>query len=125
MSIISDSFAKELGLPILPISLIKVQALNNITTMIGVINEPPLKIQQAVVPVILRVVKSPKPILLLGMDWHTKHAVVTNVSNNTLDFITQGQRYQTVIEYGQASIIDNVECFSVIRVVEGSEDFEE
>ena len=44
MSIISDSLAKELGLPILPINPVKVQALNNITTMIGVIDEPPLKI---------------------------------------------------------------------------------
>ena len=77
------------------------------------------------VPVTLRVVKSLKPILLLGMDWHTKHAVVTNVGNNTLDFTAQGQRYQTVIEYGQTPTIDNVECFSVIRVVEGSEDSEE
>src|ERR1043165_4195659 len=77
------------------------------------------------VPVTLRVVKSLKPILLLGMDWHTKHAVVTNVGNNTLDFTAQGQRYQTVIEYGQTLTIDNVECFSVIRVVESSEDSEE
>jgi len=45
MSIISNSFAKELGLPILPINPVKVQALNNITTMIEVIDEPPLKIQ--------------------------------------------------------------------------------
>ena len=100
MSIISDSLAKELGLPILPINPIKVQTLNNITTMIGVIDEPSLKIQQAVVPITLRIVKSPKPILLLKMDWHTKHAVVTNVGNNTLNFTAQGQRYQTVIEYG-------------------------
>ena len=91
MLIISDSLAKELGLPILPISPIKVQALNNITTMIGVVDEPPLKIQQTVVPIILRVVKSTKPILLLGMDWHTKHAVITNIGNNTLDFTAQGQ----------------------------------
>src|ERR1044072_8834597 len=125
MSIISNSLVKELGLLILPINPIKVQALNNITTMIEVIDEPPLKIQQAVVPVTLRVVKSLKPILLLEMDWHTKHAVVTNVGNNTLDFTAQGQRYQTVIEYGQTPTIDNVECFSVIRVVEGSEDSEE
>jgi len=125
MSIISDSLAKELGLPILPINPVKIQALNNITTMIGVIDEPPLKIQQAAVPVTLRVVKSLKPILLLGMDWYTKHAVVTNVGNNTLDFMAQGQRYQIVIEYGQTPTIDNVECFSVIRVVKGSEDSEE
>ena len=51
--------------------------------------------------------------------------MVTNVGNNTLDFTAQGQRYQTVIEYGQTLTIDNVECFSVIRVVEGSEDSEE
>src|ERR1043165_3305744 len=125
MLIISDSLAKELGLPILPINPVKVQALNNITTMIEVIDEPPLKIQQVMVPVTLRVVKSLKPILLLGMDWHTKYAIVTNVGNNTLDFTTQGQRYQTVIEYGQTLTIDNVECFSVIRVVEGSEDSKE
>ena len=86
MSIISDSLAKELKLSVLPINSIKVQALNNITTMIGIIDEPLLKIQQAVVPITLRVVKSSKPILLLGMDWHTKHAVVTNIGNNTLDF---------------------------------------
>src|ERR1044071_10078765 len=125
MSIISDSLAKELGLPILSINPIKVPALNNITTMIGVIDEPPLKIQQAVVPMTLRVVKSLKAILLLGIDWHTKHVVVTNIGNNTLNFMAQGQRYQTVIEYGQTPTIDNVECFSVIRVVEGSEDSEE
>ena len=44
MSIISDSLAKVLGLPILPINLVKVQVLNNITTMIRVIDKPPLKI---------------------------------------------------------------------------------
>ena len=44
MSIISDSFAKELGLPVLPINPIKVQALNNIIMMIEVIDEPPFKI---------------------------------------------------------------------------------
>ena len=44
MSIISDSLAKELGLPILPINPVKVQALNNITTMIRVIDESSLKI---------------------------------------------------------------------------------
>src|ERR1044071_10019616 len=122
ISIISDSLAKELGLPILPINPIKVQVLNNITTMIGVIDEPPLKIQQAEVPVTLRVVKSLKLILLLGMDWYTKHAVVTNVGNNTPDFTAQGQRYQTVIEYGQTPTIDNVECFLVIKIMKGSED---
>ena len=44
MSIISDSLAKELELFVLPINPIKVQALNNITSMIGVIDEPSLKI---------------------------------------------------------------------------------
>ena len=90
MLIISDLLVKKLGLPILLINPIKVQALNNITTMIGVINELPFKIQQAIVLVTLRVVKSQKPILFLGMDWHIKHAVVTNVGNNTLDFTAQG-----------------------------------
>src|SRR5688572_27555367 len=118
MSIISDSLAEELKLPILPINPVKVQALNNVTTMIGVVDEPPLKIQQAVVSVTLRVVKSTKPILLLGMDWHTKYAVVTNVSQKTLEFTAQGQRYQTVVEFGRTPTIDNVECFSVIKVVE-------
>ena len=45
MFIISDSLAVQLELPVLPINPVKVQALNNITTMIGVIDEPPLKIQ--------------------------------------------------------------------------------
>ena len=44
MSIISDSLAAQLNLPVLPINPVKVQALNNITTMIGVVDEPPLKI---------------------------------------------------------------------------------
>src|SRR5687768_9491365 len=121
MSIISDSLAQQLKLPILPINPIKVQALNNLTTMIGVIDEPPLKIQQAMVTITLRVVKSTKPILLLGIDWHTKYAVSTNVSDRTLDFTTQGQRFQTVIKFGRTPTIDNIECFSIIRVVEGSE----
>ena len=30
-----------------------------------------------------------------------------------------------MIEYDQMPTIDNVECFSIIRVVKGSEDFEE
>ena len=89
--IISDSLTKELELSILPINLIKVQALNNITMMIEIIDKPSLKIQQAVMPVILRVVKSNKLILLLKMDWHTKYTVVTNVSNNILDFMVQEQ----------------------------------
>ena len=87
MSIISNSFAKKLELPILPINPIKVLALNNITTIIEVINKPSLKIQQAVVFVILRVVKSSKLILLLRIDWHIKYAVVINVGNNILDFM--------------------------------------
>jgi hypothetical protein len=59
--------------------------------MIGVIDKPLLKIQQAVVPVTLKVVKSTKLILLLRMDWHTKYAVVTNIDKQTLNFTFQGQ----------------------------------
>ena len=61
------------------------------TTIIEVIDKPSLKIQQAVIPVTLRVVKSNKLILFLRMDWHTKHAIVINIGNNTLDFTIQRQ----------------------------------
>src|ERR1044071_5283402 len=90
MSIISDSLATQLNLPILPINPVKVQALNNVITMTGVVEDLPLKIQQAVISITLRVVKSPKLILLLGMDWHIKYAVVTNIGQRTLDFTIQG-----------------------------------
>ena len=58
--------------------------------MIGVIDKPSFKIQQAVVSIILKVVKSNKLILLLKMNWHIKHIVVTNIDNNILDFMAQG-----------------------------------
>ena len=44
MSIISDFLIKQLDLSMLPINSIKVQVLNNITTMIGIVNKPFLKI---------------------------------------------------------------------------------
>jgi len=34
------------------------------------------------------------------MDWHIKYVVVTNIGKQTLDFTSQGQRYQTVVEFG-------------------------
>lgn len=72
------------------------------------------------IPVTLRVVKSAKLILLLGMDWHIKYAVTTNINQKTLDFTVQGQCYQIIIKFGRMLTIDNVECFSMIRVMKES-----
>src|ERR1044071_637956 len=77
----------------------------------GVIEDTSIKIQQAKVPIHLQVVDSTKPILLLEMDWHKKYQVMTNVSEQTLEFTTQGQRYHTIVEYGQEPQINNLECF--------------
>ena len=74
------------------------------------------------IPIILRVVKLPKPILLLKMDQYTKYTVITNIGKQTLDFISQEQRYQTVIEFGRTSTIDNIKYYSIIRVIEGSKE---
>ena len=68
ISIISSFLAEQLGLTILPIPVQRIQALNSQTQVAGVIENVSLQIQQAKVPIHLRVVESPKPLLLLGMD---------------------------------------------------------
>src|ERR1044071_1230766 len=89
----------------------KIQALNSQTQVVGIIENASIKIQQAKVPIHLRIVESTKPILLLGMDWHKKYQALVNVSERTLEFTTQGQRYRTVVEYGQEPQVNNFECF--------------
>src|ERR1043165_8464093 len=111
ISIISSSLAKQLNLTALPMSLQKIQALNSQTQVVGVIEDAPIKIQQARVPIYLRVVESTKPILLLGMDWHKKYSALVNVTEQTLEFTTQGQRYRTVVEYEKEPQVNGLECF--------------
>ena len=111
ISIISSSLAKQLNLTALPMPPQKIHALNSQTQVIGVIEDAPIKIQQAKVPIHLRVVESAKPILLLDMDWHKKYQVLVNVSEQTLEFTTQGQRYRTIVEYSQESQVNNLKCF--------------
>ena len=77
--------------------------------MAGVIENASLQIQQAKVPIHLRVVESNKPLLLLGMNWHKKYKVLTNVQDNILEFTTQGQRYKTIVEYGQEKQVNAFE----------------
>src|ERR1044071_8554428 len=89
----------------------KIQALNSQTQVVGIIEDAPFKIQQAKVPIHLRVVESAKPILLLGMDWHKKYLALVNVLEQTLEFTTQGQRYRTIVEYGQEPQVTHLECF--------------
>ena len=79
ISIISSSLARQLGLTSSPMPPQKIQALNSQTQVVGIIEDAPIKIQQAKVPMHLRVVESAKPILLLGMDWHKKYQVLVNV----------------------------------------------
>ena len=45
------------------------------------------------------------------MDWHKKYQALVNVSEQTLEFTAQGQRYRTVVEYKQEAQINNLECF--------------
>src|ERR1044071_9049018 len=111
ISIISFKLAQQLGLTPLPTPLQKIQTLNSQTQVIGVIEDAPIKIQQAKVPIHLRVVESAKLILLLGMDWHKKYQVMINVSEQTLEFTTQGQRYRTVVEYEKEPQVNNLKCF--------------
>ena len=56
------------------------------------------------------------------MNWHTKYAIIINIDKQTLDFTSQRQRYQIVVEFSQTSTINNIEYYSVIRVVEESEE---
>ena len=100
ISIISSKMVQQLGLVPTPIALQKIQALNSLTQVIEVVEDAPIKIQQAKVPIHLRVVESTKPILLLGMDWHKKYQMMTNVSEQMLEFTSQGQQYRTLVKYG-------------------------
>ena len=118
ISIISSFLAEQLGLNVLPIPAQKIQALNSQTQIAGVIEDASLQIQQAKVPIHLRVVESQKPLLLLGMDWHKKYKVFINIQDNTLEFTTQGQRYKTVVEYGQEEQVNVFEYFWTEFVVE-------
>src|ERR1044071_5939747 len=120
--IISSFLAKQLELNVLPIPAQRIQTLNSQTQVAGVIEDAPLQIQQAKVPIHLRVVESTKPLLLLGMDWHKKYKVLTNVGDNTLEFTTQGQRYKTIVEYGQEEQVNTFECFYTEFVVEEEEE---
>src|ERR1044071_3936242 len=89
----------------------KIQALNSLIQVTGVIENAPIKIQQAKVPIHLQIVEFTKPILLLGMDWHKKYQVMTNVSEQILEFTSQRQRYRTIVEYGQEAQVNNLKCF--------------
>src|ERR1043165_3750413 len=45
------------------------------------------------------------------MDWHKKYSALVNVSEQTLEFTTQGQWYRTIVEYKQEAQVNNLECF--------------
>jgi hypothetical protein len=49
----------------------------------------------------LEVIKSPRPTLLLGMDWNQKYNVILDTQAGHIGFESEGQRYQTAMEYEQ------------------------
>jgi predicted aspartyl protease len=101
LSIISDSLAEQLGLKWDNTKERPVQALSSTTQILGVIEEPKMSIGGAKINIPLRVVKSPRNTLLLGMDWYKKHEATFNTKDNIMEFTSEGTRYQTIIEYDQ------------------------
>ena len=80
----------------------------------GVIENADIRIGGAKISITLRIVTSTTNTLLLGMDWFKKYSALLDTENNTLEFQTQGKRYQTIIEYDTE--VNDVEINAVDRV---------
>jgi len=46
------------------------------------------------------------------MDWFKKYGAIFNTDKNLIEFVAQGTRYQTTIEYEQQDA-NNAECYYV------------
>ena len=101
LSVISQGLAKKLKLNITPVQENDLRALNSNVRVVGAVEQAPIQIQQAKIPIDLRVVNTGENTLLLGMDWFKKYQVTLDVPNEELTFITQGQRFQTKVTNSQ------------------------
>ena len=67
--------------------------------MVGIVEDVPLQIGNAKIPINMRVAETTKETILLGMDWHKKYQAIMNTPKSTLSFVVNGQSYTTYIEY--------------------------
>ena len=98
-SVISSSLAEKIGLTVQDIPIQRVRTLNHQVEIIGAVENAPMQIGQAEVPISLRVVESERNTLLLGMDWYKKYQVDLKTSKKCIEFNVDEQKYQTKISY--------------------------
>jgi hypothetical protein len=98
-SVISSSLAKKIGLTVQDIPVQRVRTLSHKVEIIGAVENAPIQIGQAKTPISLRVVESDRNTLLLGMDWYKKYQVDLKTSKKCIEFILNGQKYQTKISF--------------------------
>jgi predicted aspartyl protease len=127
LSIITTRLANKLNLQIDNNERQTVNALNNSVQIIGAIEDPPIQIGQAQVPISLRVIDSDKETLLLGMDWYKKYHVNLMIADKLVEFTAQGQRYQTPVSFeqkGDIFVSEIAVCEMEKKNVEGVGTFE-
>jgi hypothetical protein len=98
LSVISKRIAEKLGLKINYQKEKELRALGNNIKVVGVVEQAPITIATAKIPIDLRVVDSEDNTLLLGMDWFNKYEVTLQTKDKKLIFTSEGDRFQTMVE---------------------------
>ena len=99
VSVITKKKALQLGLDIDPVNTLNLTAYGSPLGVVGTVKQAPLRIKDAKIPIDLQVVNATEGSILLGMDWFNQYKVCLNIAEKTLEFESQEQKYQTLVEF--------------------------
>jgi len=118
VSVISQKLAVKHGFVVKELDEKELRAIGHDIRVIGVVEQAPLTIGTAKIPIDLRVINEEDDTFLLGMDWFNQYGVILNTKKKELIFTSEGQDFRT---YVKSENIKKPTIFYV-TVVEESDD---
>jgi hypothetical protein len=98
VSVINQKLAVKHGFVIKKLEEKELRAIGHNIRIIGVVEQAPLTIGTAKIPIDLRVINEEDDTFLLGMDWFNQYGVILNTKKKELIFTSEGQDFKTYVK---------------------------